>query len=224
MNLDSVLERRPNRYEEESWRQGARIAYFEQKDYAAALRYYTGLFTVASKQEWRVEALRGSVRCFQQLKDWAKGSEQARLLLNEREATADDKAIAYTLIAQQALSQSQWNTALDAFRSILPNNKGSLSAEARYQIAYIQFQQGKLADAERAAEESIRRSGSFEPWSTKSYLLIGDIYFQKKDYFNAKATFQSVLDNADDSLLQAEAKEKLQRVKDAERTSSKIDS
>ncbi len=224
VHLDSVLVRRPNKYEEESWRQGARIAYFEQKDYAAALRYYMGLSAAASKQEWKVEALRGSIRCLQQLKDWAKGAEQARLLLNERDATADDKSIAYSLIAQQALSQSQWNAALDAFKSVLPYNKGSLAAEARYQIAYILFQQGKLLEAEQAAEESIRRSGSFEPWSTKSYILIGDVYFRQKDYFNAKATYQSVFDNAEDPLLQAEAKEKLQKVQEAERTSTKLDS
>lgn len=224
MNIDSVLARRPNKYEEESWRQGARIAYFEQKDISAALRYYTGLYAVASKQEWRVEALRGTVRCLHQLKDWIKGAEQARLLLNERDATSDDKAIAYTLIAQQALSQRQWDVALESFRSVVPANKGSLSAEARYQIASILFQQGKILEAERAAEEAIRRSGSFEPWSTKSYILIGDIYLHQKDYFNAKATYQSVIENAEDPLLQVEAKEKLQRVLEAERTSTKVDS
>jgi hypothetical protein len=51
--------------------------------------------------------------------------------------------------------------------------------------------------------------------------LTGDVYFQTKDFFNAKATYQSVIDNAEDPLLQAEATEKLQRVVEAERKTTK---
>ncbi len=33
-------------------------------------------------------------------------------------------------------------------------------------------------------------------WVTKAYILLGDVYFKQQDYFNAKATYQSVVDNA----------------------------
>ncbi len=33
-------------------------------------------------------------------------------------------------------------------------------------------------------------------WVTKAYILLGDIYFKQKDYFNAKATYQSIVNNS----------------------------
>ena len=82
----------------------------------------------------------------------------------------------------------------------------------------------KFTEAEKAAQDTIRRSGSYEPWVTQSFLLIGDVYFQQNDYFNAKATFQSVLENAEDPVLQTEAREKLQKVMEAEKKKTKLDS
>ncbi|MEN9497646.1 MAG: hypothetical protein RL750_545 [Bacteroidota bacterium] len=222
--IDSVVSRAPNKYEEWCWREGGRIAYFEKKDPALALRYYNGLLAVTRNQEWRMEALRGSVRCHHQLNDWVAGSTQAKLLLNERNTTPDDRSIAYLLIAKQAMKEQKWNESLDAFRSVLTHNKGSFAAESRYQIAWIQFQMGNTKEAEKGAEETIRRSGSFEPWVTKSYLLLGDVYLQQKDYFNAKATFQSVMDNTEVMELKEEARTKLQRVVEEERKSTKLDS
>ena len=221
MQLDSLLARTPNKYEEWSYRQAARISYFELKNAKDALRFYLGLLGVTRNQEWRLEALRGSVRCYQQLKDWVNGAKQARSLLAEKDASSDDKAISYMLIAQQSIEVKQWEEALEALRLVLPHNKGALAAEARYLVAWAYFQQGNWQEAEKAATETIRRSGSYEPWSTKSYILTGDVYFQTKDFFNAKATYQSVIDNAEDPLLQAEATEKLQRVVEAERKTTK---
>ncbi|MFM7672010.1 MAG: tetratricopeptide repeat protein [Bacteroidota bacterium] len=223
-SMDSVLAKQPNVYEEWCLREAARISYFERKDPATALRYYGGLYKMTRNQPFRMEALRGSVRCYHMMKDWAGGIQAARSLLNERDATPDDRSIAQMLIAQQALEQKNWNESLEAFKNILVSNRGSHAAEARYQISWIQFQQNKYAEAEKAAEETIRRSGSFEPWATKSYILLGDIYAQQKDFFNAKATYQSVVDNATDPALQNEAKEKLQRVVELERKSTKLDS
>ena len=79
-----------------------------------------------------------------------------------------------------------------------------------------------LADAEKAAFEVINKSGSYDFWVTKSYLLLGDIYFKQKDYFNAKATFQSIVDNTLDPTLKTEAQSKLTKVEDEEGKSSKV--
>jgi hypothetical protein len=58
----------------------------------------------------------------------------------------------------------------------------------------------------------INKSGSYEEWVTKSYLLLGDIYFAEKDYFNAKATYQSIIENAKIEDLRLQAQQKLAQV------------
>jgi lipopolysaccharide biosynthesis regulator YciM len=79
-----------------------------------------------------------------------------------------------------------------------------------------------LNEAEKAAFETINKSGSYDYWVTKGYILLGDIYFRQKDYFNAKATFQSIVDNTINAELKNEAQEKLSRVTEEEGKSSKV--
>jgi lipopolysaccharide biosynthesis regulator YciM len=81
-----------------------------------------------------------------------------------------------------------------------------------------------MSDAEKAAFEVINKSGSYDWWVTKAYILLGDIYFKQKDYFNAKATFQSVVENSLNAQLKTEAQTKLNQVIEEENKSSKVNS
>jgi len=49
---------------------------------------------------------------------------------------------------------------------------------------------------QKAAFDVIKEGGSYEYWTTSAYILLGDIYWKQKDYFNAGATFKSVSENA----------------------------
>jgi lipopolysaccharide biosynthesis regulator YciM len=80
----------------------------------------------------------------------------------------------------------------------------------------------RLSDAEKAAFEVVNKSGSYDFWVTRAYILLGDIYFKQKDYFNAKATFQSIVQNSLNAELKAEAQEKLNKVNEEEAKSSKV--
>jgi TolA-binding protein len=102
-------------------------------------------------------------------------------------------------------------------------NKGEWAAEARYQISKCYYDLNNLTQAEKAAFEVINKSGSYDFWVTKAYIMLGDVYFKQKDYFNAKATFQSVSENATNPQLKQEATEKLQMVTEEEKRNSKID-
>jgi lipopolysaccharide biosynthesis regulator YciM len=101
-------------------------------------------------------------------------------------------------------------------------NKAAMGAEARYEIANTWFMTDRISDAEKAAFEVINKSGSYDYWVTKAYILLGDIYFRQKDYFNAKATFQSIVQNSLNAELKAEAQSKLDKVAAEEAKSSKV--
>ena len=68
----------------------------------------------------------------------------------------------------------------------------------------------------------IKNTSSYETWTAKAYILLGDVYHRQKDYFNAKATFQSIAENCPIPELKAEAKEKLEKVEAEEKAGSKI--
>jgi TolA-binding protein len=212
----------PNKYAERAALAAARISFFELKDYVKAEMYYSQLKQLAAGQENKLEAMRGLLRSQYQLQKWKEALENAKELTAAKGASADDKALANMAIAKSYQVSGQHDLAIASFRQVVQVNKGALAAEARYEIASSLFQLDKLTDAEKAAFETINKSGSYDYWVTKSYILLGDIYFRQKDYFNAKATFQSVVDNTLNAELKTEATAKLNQVIDEESKSSKV--
>ena len=92
-----------------------------------------------------------------------------------------------------------------------------------YGDANCLLQQNQLKDAEKAAFEVVEqirvlRTVGFK----KPTCFLGDIYFKEKDYFNAKATFQSIRDNAKIEELRKQADQKLNEVIAEEEKASKI--
>ena len=57
----------------------------------------------------------------------------------------------------------------------------------------------------------------------KRISYLGDVYLQEKDYFNAKATYQSVATNATIPELKKEAQDKLDIATSQEQQDSKVE-
>jgi len=219
----AVSDRVPNKFGEKSLLQAARLYFFNLKDYANAEKYFTKLKDFSASQENKMEAMRGLLRSQYQLQKWPDAVANAKDLLTQKGLSVDDKVLANMAIAKSYQSAGQCETALQYFRIAAPLTKSAYAAEARYQIADCLFHQNQLKDAEKAAFEVINKSGSYEEWVTRAYLLLGDVYFAEKDFFNAKATFQSIVENAKIEELRLQAQQKLAQVTEEEKKNSKVD-
>lgn len=218
-----VAKQGSSQYAEKSALIAARSYYFELQDYAKAQPYYEILRTVATTDESRLEALRGLLRCHYQLKEYKQAADVAKDLLIAKGAGNDDKALSNLVTGRNHQMNNTYDLAIQSYRAVVNLNKGEWAAEARYEIAKCQYDLNSLTNAEKAAFEVINKSGSYDFWVTKSYILLGDIYLKQKDYFNAKATYQSVVDNATNLQLKQEAQTKLQQVTEEEKKNSKIE-
>ncbi|WP_276132047.1 tetratricopeptide repeat protein [Polluticoccus soli] len=218
---DLVLSAAGNDFTENSARKAAALA-LQNKDYSSAHRYYTVLRGAAASSESKIQAYNG-------------------LMLSSYELGKYDKATAYadTLSQQPGLDENMLSTvALYKARSLQRNNKtdealaaykkaetskvGAVAAEARYRISEIYLKQGKLPEAETAANNTIKLSAGNDYWIVKSYILLADVLAQQKDYFNAKATLQSIVKNTKIAELKQEASAKLEQVKTLEKQQSKL--
>jgi TolA-binding protein len=211
-----------NRYFEKATLEAARINYFELNDYAAAKKYFESLLSSAAGQDNQLEALRGLVRCQYLLKDYVKANESAKTLLTKKGISTDDKSIGYLVLGKSQQMNNDCAGAIASFKSCAAINKASWGAEARYEIAACQFTTNNLAAAEKAALAVIKETGSYDVWVTKAYILLGDIFMQQKDYFNAKATYESVAKNAAIAELKNEAQQKLDKAIEEEKKVSKV--
>ena len=222
IGYDAVAANAPNQFAERSVLTAARINFFELKNYPKAETYYLQLKQITASQENKLEAMRGLLRSQYQQGKWVEALENAKELTAAKGSSADDKTLASMAIGKSYESGGQYDLAITNFKSVVQLNKAALAAEARYEIANCWFKVDKLSEAEKAAFETINKSGSYDYWITKAYILLGDIYFKQKDYFNAKATFQSVVDNTINAELKAEAQGKLNTVTEEEGKSSKV--
>ena len=219
---EAVVAEAPNKYAEKSALTAARIYFFESKNYAKAETYYAQLKQFTTTQENKLEAMRGLLRSQYQQQKWTDAVNNAKDLLNQKGSSSDDKALANMAIAKSYQVGGQYDLAIANYKTVVTINKSALAAEARYEIANSWFAVDHLTEAEKAAFETINKSGSYEYWVTKSYILLGDIYFKEKDYFNAKATFQSIVDHSINMELKTEAQTKLSKVIEEEGKNSKV--
>jgi TolA-binding protein len=220
---ESVAADAPNKFAEKALIAASRIYFFEMKNYNQSQKFFGLLKQYSSTQETTLEAMRGLLRSQYQLKNWDAAEANAKELVNAKGSSSDDKALANMAIAKNYQVKGQYDLAIANYKSVVLLNKAALAAEARYEIASSWFAVSKLNDAEKAAFEVINKSGSYDFWVTKAYILLGDVYYAQKDYFNAKATFQSIVDNSINPELKGEAQAKLNKVIDEEGKSSKVD-
>jgi tetratricopeptide (TPR) repeat protein len=211
-----------NPYFERSTLYAARINFFELKEYATAKKYFESLLTGSVNQDNQLEAFRGLVRCYYLLKDYTKANDAAKTLLTKKGISTDDKSIAFLVLGKSQQLSGDCVSAISSFKSCASINKSAWGAEARYEIANCQFTSGNLSAAEKAAMAVIKETGSYDIWVTKSYILLGDIFMQQKDYFNAKATYESVAKNSVIPELKNEAQQKLDKATAEEKAGSKV--
>ena len=211
-----------NKYFERATLAASRINYFELKDYAAAEKNFQSLRFNAVNQDNKLEALRGLVRSEYQLKDYAQADTAATELLTKKGISTDDKSIADLVLGKSLEVNNDSANAIIAFRSCAAINRSAWGAEARYEIASSQFSLKNFIAAQKAAMAVIKETNSYDYWVTRSYILLGDIFEQKKDYFNAKATYQSVVQNSTIDELKTEAQQKLDKAIAEEADNSKI--
>jgi len=220
---DAVVNQGNSPYAERSAFATARIYYFELKDYKQSTIYFTKLLELATTPENTLEALRGLVRSYYQTKDFAQANSTAKELLTKKGISTDDKAIANLVLGKSLQVNNQCDEAIAAFKQVSAVNKSEWGAEARYETANCYYTLNQLSTAEKAALDVIKVTGSYDYWVAKAYILLGDIYLKEKDYFNAKATYKSVADNATIPDLKKEAQDKLNAAISEEQQNSKVE-
>jgi TolA-binding protein len=217
-----IASKAPNKFAEKSVLQAARINFFELKNYEDAELYFMQLKGLATQPDIQLEAMRGLLRSQYRLNQWKDAVPNAQELLAQKGVATDDKMMANMVIAKSRQANKDIDAATSAYRTVIALGKSEFAAEARYQLAFIAYEQNRFAEAEKAAFEVVNKAGSYEYWTTKSYILLGDIYFKQKDYFNAEATLKSVSENATIPELKQEAQQKLDAVIAEKNANSKV--
>lgn len=178
--------------------------YTQQKKFAEAYESYSLLESLADSRSTLLDARVGMMRSAKELNDYQKMVDaSAKVLITDK--LPDEMDIEARFARATALMElKRLPEAFNEFARVSLNLKTKQGAEAKYNMALIYFNQGEIDKAEDEIFNFAEKNTPHQYWLAKSFILLSEIYSQKDDFFQAKATLQSVLDgyaNADDGII-----------------------
>jgi tetratricopeptide (TPR) repeat protein len=221
MEYDAVLALPWNEFSEASAKRGADLA-MKGSNYIAATKYYSKLRISAMSKENLELAYAGLLKASYNNNQFLEASNYADTLLSMRDLNETTSHEVLFFKAKALQRQSKNTEAMTIYQQLQSVKNEPVAAEARYRIAELYLAQNELKAAEEAAGNAIKLNAGNEYWVVKSYLLIVDVLVKQKDYFNAKATLQSIKKNTKNADLRKEAGQRLDEVKKLEKEVTKL--
>lgn len=111
------------------------------------------------------------------------------------------------------LSAQRYDNAETYFKSLSDTRTDDLGAKAQYYLGVLYYDQGKLPEAATALVRVKTVFSGYDEWLTRSYLKLGDVYIDMKDYSNAREMFKFVISKHKNDTYGHEAQIKLRALK-----------
>ena len=86
------------------------------------------------------------------------------------------------------------NLAVEIYNILRANVANVEGAESAYRVVEIAYESGNYSGAEKLVYEFAGKNTPHQYWLAKSFLLLGDIFVIRDNLFQARATYQSVVD------------------------------
>lgn len=183
-------------------------------NYENALNYYINLEGVAEYKNNVILARVGKMRCYSGLNDFENAKKTAVQVLTTEKISDENAREAHFIVGKCEYALGNYEPALEEFGMIVKSCKSAEEAEAKYLICEIYYKQNQFESAEKEVFDFVKKNTPQQRWLGKSFLLLADIYIAKPDFFQARATLQSVIDNykpKDDGIVD-DAKAKLDQI------------
>jgi len=193
------------------------VAYiwFSKNEYQKALGYFNKLLELASSQENITYANNGIMRCSFELGQHRNSLNSAETILAISNIDDELKTDAIIYAGRSAYELGENITAKKYFGLLSAMGDNDICTEAAYKNAEIEFKENNISESEKLIKKIIGGNYKSAYWLAKTFILYGDIYKSKGNYFQAKHTYQSIVDNFEGELKEV-AIQKVKEVTDLE--------
>lgn len=209
--FEFVAEKRANQFSEPSLLGAASIRY-SQEDYEKALNHYQKLKDVASFETNVLEAEIGIMRCAYELGNYDEALRAGEVVISASNTPEGIGVEAKLLKGRILFNQEKLGEAEDVFTELSKIKNSKEGAESQYRLAEIAFEQENLGLAEDRVFEVVKEFPSYDFWKIKAFLLLADVYREKEDFFQSRATLESIVNNVSDTTFVNTAREKLEEL------------
>ena len=184
-----------------------------EKKYNEAIVYLKRLETTADYKANYSYAINNLLKAYDALSmadDMLKYATATKL---SDKASEEEKNSSDLFAGKAFLLKADTVQAIKSFNNVIAKTKTLAAAEAKYNIAALQFAKGEFKNSQKACFDLINNMPSYDYWVAKTFILLADNYLALKDKLQAKSTLLSIIDNYEgkDEIVDT-AKQKLAKI------------
>ena len=210
-----VLGQPANEFTERSLLGSARIE-FDKKDYDKALEHYLRLSENYATPANTKEASIALMSCYYAQNNYDTAYQWASNVIKINKISPEAMRKAHFIVARSLQEAGRDMLAIEEYKKIAVEVMSEEGAEAKYRLAELYFKRKDYSNAEKEILDFSEKTSPHDYWIAKSFLLWAEIFVEKKDYFQAVQTLQSIIDyyvNKDDGILKSANERKAEILK-----------
>ncbi|MDB5010241.1 MAG: tol-pal system protein YbgF [Mucilaginibacter sp.] len=169
--------------------------YIAQKKYNDAVVFLKKLETNAEYKADYGFAINNLLLCYAQMKMPDDAIKYVKLIRGNEKSAQEDKFKTGLYAGLAYLQKGDTTSAVNEFDYTINNTKTVAAAEAKYNIANIEYLKGRYKTSQKMCFDLAKEMPNYDYWVAKTFILLADNYVKLKDTFQAKATLQSIIDN-----------------------------
>lgn len=208
-DYEAIIQKYSTEYNVTALHKAASILY-NNKDYSKALTYFNKLLENTNADEEVVYGNNGVMHCAYFLKNYNMAYTSAVTIINSAKTDPDLLNESLLIAGNSAMNINDMENAKKYYSQLMHNGTNDLCAEAAFHLADITLNNDKDLDGCETKIQAILSSNySSEYWYARTFILYGDLYKAKGNYFQARHTYQSIADNYAGEDLVKMAKDKI---------------
>ena len=161
--------------------------------YSQASRAYDRLIEKTSKEEVRNEALLGRARAMYETKHYANAVKDAQRLTATSGLANAVRREANFLMAKSYRMMGEADLARAIFTEIAEDCSDQYGGESSYILILEAYDKGDFPDVELKVYAFADKGSKQLYWLAKSFIVLGDSFADRNDFTQARATFESIL-------------------------------
>lgn len=210
-DYENLLQNYRTAHNETALRKAASIL-FNKNEYQRALTYFNELRNCSTNENNSSYAYNGIMRCAFELGNYQEAFDGAKGYIASPSADPEYKEDAQLIAGEAAYHLRNYTAVKKYLAPLAKKSTSDISAEAAYYCALSEFTQGNLDECEKEIGDILEAGYTSGYWLASTFILYGDFYFAKENYFQARATYQSIVDNYDGEDLRQVARERIAKI------------
>ncbi|MDH5598798.1 MAG: tetratricopeptide repeat protein, partial [Cyclobacteriaceae bacterium] len=191
--------------------------YYMQKDYRNAVTYYRRFEGMANNKRQQNDSRTGLMQAYFYLNQYDSSEYYARQILAGASVNVNAQNKANLYIGKSLYGKGDYEQAKDEFLNTINTAKDVSGAEAQYLLGEILYQNGEYQHSIEMLIGLNEEFNVFDEWVGKGFLLIVDNYIAMEDYFQARGTLQSLIENFPDEEVKDKSRAKLRKIDELEK-------